>query len=170
MAGQREYRGYDVLPIICALNIILAAHPSRSSGGGVVVGKHKNKFFHPSATEPPFSIGGGLEAWRGFHSSIRPVHKQLMVNVNVCTMAFYKPGNFAERMQEFVNAGLGVRPDDFAKYVRVTLTHLGYKKTVRYVTDLTSTQYSFVSEKHGRVTVEQYYKLGAFWPCVHVHH
>jgi eukaryotic translation initiation factor 2C len=41
----------------------------------------RNKFFFPTGLAPA-DIGGGLEAWKGFYSSIRPAHNQLMVNVN----------------------------------------------------------------------------------------
>ena len=41
----------------------------------------RNRFFFRTANEP-FSLGGGLEAWKGFYSSVRPSHNQLMVNVN----------------------------------------------------------------------------------------
>lgn len=75
------------MPVITALNIVLASHPGRAGpGGGVLVGR--NRFFFPTAMQPQ-SLGGGLEAWRGFYSSVRPAFKQLMVNVNVCTTAFY---------------------------------------------------------------------------------
>jgi len=67
------------MPILSALNLILAAHPNRSGGSGVMVGR--NRFFFPTAAQP-FSLGGGLEAWKGFYSSVRPAHNQLMVNVN----------------------------------------------------------------------------------------
>ncbi len=58
----------------------MAAHPNRASqGGGVLVGR--NRFFFAAAA-PPVPLGGGLQAWRGFYSSVRPSHSQLMVNVN----------------------------------------------------------------------------------------
>lgn len=80
LSGQKDHRGYDILPIISALNLILAAYPNRTTqGGGVLVGR--NRFFFASAA-PPVPLGGGLEAWRGFYSSVRPSHNQLMVNVN----------------------------------------------------------------------------------------
>lgn len=41
----------------------------------------RNRFFFPSS-ENPVPLGGGLEAQRGFYSSVRPAHRQLMVNVN----------------------------------------------------------------------------------------
>ena len=125
-----------------------------------MIGKNKDRFFQPSATERPFPLGGGLEAWRGFYSSVRPAHKQLMVNVNVCTTAFYTPGNLAERLQEFSELSFGARPDAFAKGVRVKTTHLGYTKSIRAVARFTAKTYSFDSDKHGKVTVEQYFLAG----------
>ncbi|OBZ66780.1 Protein argonaute MEL1 [Grifola frondosa] len=154
--GHPQYRGYDIMPVVTALNLILAAHPNRSVGGGVMIGR--NKFFHPSATSPPVSLGGGLEAWRGFYSSVRPAHKQLMVNVNVCTTAFYSPGNLAERMMEFEQASFGARASAFAKGVRVKTMHLGYRKTVKTVAKVNARQHSFQTDEYGKVTVEQYFK------------
>ncbi|OSC99670.1 Piwi-domain-containing protein [Trametes coccinea BRFM310] len=155
LEGHPQYRGYDIMPVINALNIILAMHPNRVSGGGVMVGR--NKFFHPSPTAPPVNLGGGLEAWRGFYSSVRPAWKQLMVNVNVCTTAFYKPGNLAERLLEFMNASFGARPAAFVKGVRVRTTHLGYRKTVKTAAKVTARQHKFTAEGLGEVTVEQYF-------------
>ena len=148
------------MPIISALNLILAAHPNRVGGGGVMVGR--NKFFHRSAAEPPASIGGGLEAWRGFYSSVRPAHKQLMVNVNVCTTAFYTPGNLADGLMAFMNASFSARPAAFAKGVRVRTIHLGYKKTVKTVSKLTARQHKFEAEGLGMVSVEEYFDKSEF--------
>jgi eukaryotic translation initiation factor 2C len=156
LSGQPQYRGYDVLPVIAALNLILAAYPNRSVGEGVMVGR--NKFFHPSTAEPAFSLGGGLQAMRGFYSSVRPAHKQLMVNVNVCTTAFYTPGNLAESLQAFLDASFSARPNAFCKGVRIKTTHLGYRKTVSGVSKFTAKTHSFDSGEYGKVTVEQYFK------------
>ena len=79
LAGDPQYRNYDIMPIISAFNLILAAYPNRSGGGGVMVGR--NKFFMPGSG-PSMPLGGGLEAVRGFYSSVRTAHNQLMVNVN----------------------------------------------------------------------------------------
>lgn len=80
LAGDLQYRDYDWGPVVAALNLVLATHPS--STGGIVVGR--NRFFFRGAMQPE-PLGGALEAWRGFYSSVRPAHKQLMVNVNACT-------------------------------------------------------------------------------------
>jgi eukaryotic translation initiation factor 2C len=154
LEGMSQYRDYDILPIIAALNIILAAHPNRSGDGGVMVGR--NRFFFPTAAAP-VSLGGGLEAWKGFYASVRPAFKQLMVNVNVCTTAFYTPGNLAEALMAFRNASFGARPAGFVKGVRIKTTHLGYRKTVKTLAKQTAREHKFDSE-NGRVSVEQYFK------------
>ncbi|KAI0357820.1 Piwi-domain-containing protein [Trametes cingulata] len=155
LEGHPQYRGYDIMPVINALNVILAMHPNRALGGGVMVGR--NKFFHPSPMARPVPLGGGLEAWRGFYSSVRPAWKQLMVNVNVCTTAFYTPGNLAERLMEFMNASYGARPAAFVRGVRIRTTHLGYRKTVKTVAKVNARQHKFTAEGLGEVTVEEYF-------------
>ncbi|CDO74823.1 hypothetical protein BN946_scf184353.g4 [Trametes cinnabarina] len=164
LEGHPQYKGYDIMPVINALNIILSMHPNRASGGGVMIGR--NKFFHPAQMAPPVNLGGGLEAWRGFYSSVRPAWKQLMVNVNVCTTAFYKPGNLAERLVEFMNASFGARPAAFVKGVRVRTTHLGYRKTVKTAARVNARQHKFVAEGMGEVTVEQYFAKSTSDTCL----
>ncbi len=137
------------------MNIILAAHPSRVVGGGVMVGR--NKFFHPSPMAPPVPLGGALEAWRGFYSSVRPAWKQLMVNVNVCTTAFYTPGNLAVSMIEFMNRAPSARLASFVRGIRVKTTHLGYRKSAKTVAKVNARQHRFTAEGMGEVTVEQYF-------------
>jgi eukaryotic translation initiation factor 2C len=68
------------MPIISALNVILASFPNRNGGPGVMVGR--NRWFFKTQDSMPTPLGGGIEAWRGFYSSVRPSHNQLMVNVN----------------------------------------------------------------------------------------
>lgn len=121
----------------------------------------RNRYFFRSAAEP-FRLGGGLEAWKGFYSSIRPAHKQLMVNVNVCTTAFYVPGNLAVAMMEFRQSSFGARMEVFCKGVRVKATHLGYRKTVKKLVRQTAKTYSFDTPEHGRVTVEEYFKRSKY--------
>ncbi|KAI0767246.1 Piwi-domain-containing protein [Fomes fomentarius] len=153
LEGQMDYRNYDFAPVVNAMNIILSAHPSRVVGGGVQVGR--NRYFHPNQAVRPFHLGGGLEAWRGFYSSVRPAWKQLMVNVNVCTTAFYTPGNLAEKMLEFME--INPRLTSFVRGVRIKTTHLKYKKTAKTVSKLNARQHRFTAEGMGEVTVEQYF-------------
>lgn len=69
---------YDPLPIVTALNIILAQFAARN--GGIRVGKSKT-FFRSDTNL--LDLGGGLEAFKGYFASVRPSLNQLMVNVNV---------------------------------------------------------------------------------------
>ncbi|KAG6884814.1 hypothetical protein C0993_008033 [Termitomyces sp. T159_Od127] len=155
LEGQPQYRGYDILPVISALNVVLSSHPNRSGGSGVMVGR--NRFFFPSEAAPA-SLGGGLEAWKGFYSSVRPSHNQLLVNVNVCTTAFYTPGNLARAMVEFQESSFGARANVFVKGVRIRTTHLNYKKTVKNLASFNARQHSFHTDEYGTVTVETYFK------------
>jgi eukaryotic translation initiation factor 2C len=160
------------MPILSALNLVLAAHPTSSHGGGVMVGR--NRFFFPNAMSPS-DLGGGLQAFRGFYSSVRPTHNQLMVNVNgmhitscsslctkfppVCTTAFYTPGNLMDSLNAFMNASFSARANAFVKGVRVKTTHLGYKKTIKGISNHTARTYKFPCEElGGEVTVEEYFK------------
>lgn len=106
----------------------------------------------------PVSLGGGIEAWKGFYSSVRPAWKQLMVNVNVCTTAFYTPGNLAQAMETFQRSSFGARPATFVRGVRVKTQHLGYKMTVKKLADFTAKQHKYDSAEYGRVSVEDYFK------------
>ncbi|KAG8934182.1 hypothetical protein FRC02_010448 [Tulasnella sp. 418] len=152
--GDPSWRNYDPLPIISALNIVVAHHPSRT---GIMVGR--NRFFF-TAPGTSFDLGSGLEAWKGFYSSVRPSFKQLMLNVNVCTTAFYKPGNLAEAMIAFLRGGSG-KLNAFVKGVRVETVHLGYKckKTVKRVGERSPRQEYFNCDEFGgiRISVEQYF-------------
>lgn len=156
LQGRPEQKSLDIQPALAALNIILAAHPSRTghNGGGVMVGR--NKFFFPSDVQLPLT--GGLEAWRGFYSSVRPAHKQLMVNVNACTTAFYKPQNLADAMIEFQQATFGGRFTAFVKGVRVQTTHLKRRRGVKAASHYTPDQHKFQSDEFGLITVTAYFK------------
>ncbi|KAH7882934.1 ribonuclease H-like domain-containing protein [Phlebopus sp. FC_14] len=153
LEGHAQYRNYDILPVLAALNVILAASPSQT---GVMVGR--NRFFFRSAATPA-PLGGGLEAWQGFYSSVRPAHKQLMVNVNVCTTAFYVAQNLADAMRQFTSFSYSARMDAFCKGVRVRTTHLNYRKTVKKLSRYTARTYEFETAEYGKVTVLNYFKL-----------
>nr|GAT44419.1 argonaute-like protein [Mycena chlorophos] len=154
VSGNFQYRGYDIMPLISAMNLLLASQANRT---GVQVGR--NRFFFP-ADDQPVPLGGGLQAFRGFYSSVRPAHNQLMVNLNVCTTAFYQPGPLADAMMAFRNASFGARITAFVKGVRVKTTHLGYKKTVKKASDRTARTHSFACAELNNevVTVEQYFR------------
>ena len=152
LVGDPSARNADMSPIMAALNIILAQHPTRN---GVVVGR--NRFFFKQDT---FPLGGGLEAWKGFYSSVRPSFNQLQVNVNVATTAFYSEGNLANAMAEFRQATFGARIDSFLRGIRVQTTHLGHKKTVKKASTFTAKTYKFNWDEGGgkSISVEEYFE------------
>ncbi|KAG8713009.1 hypothetical protein FRC11_013600, partial [Ceratobasidium sp. 423] len=76
IAGAEGYGSFDPQPMLSAFNILLSKYPSQH---GVMVGR--NKWFFPSLHQSS-DLGLGLEAFRGYYSSVRPSFQQLMVNVN----------------------------------------------------------------------------------------
>ncbi|KZT01938.1 argonaute-like protein [Laetiporus sulphureus 93-53] len=155
MSGRPESETYDTLPLVSALNLVLQQHAQRN---GFRVGKNRY-FFRASSERQALSLG--VEAWRGFFISVRPMYKQLMVNVNVCMTAFYTPGNLAVAMEEFQRNTGGGMPRAFAEKLRVATTHLGYarKKAILRITNQTPKQARFdCQELGGMVTVEEYFK------------
>lgn len=38
------------------------------------------------------NLGGGLEVWRGYFQSLRPTIGRLLINVDISSALFYKPG------------------------------------------------------------------------------
>lgn len=105
-------------------------------------------------------LGNGLEALKGYYSSVRPTFRQLMVNVNSCTTAFYRAGNLAEAMLEFLQGG-GGRLSGFVKGIRIQTTHMGHrsKRTIKRIGEKSARQQSFICEEYGNaaITVEQYF-------------
>ena len=77
MDGAPEFRDFDTLPLVSALNLVLQQYANRN---GSRVGQ--NRFFFLSSNEK-ILLGPGLEAVQGFYTSVRPAQQQLMVNVYV---------------------------------------------------------------------------------------
>jgi eukaryotic translation initiation factor 2C len=77
--GDVQYRDHeDLQRIISAINLIMQQHASRT---GRRLGKQEDngasKFFFGSSGK----LVPGVELWKGFFMSARPVFKQLMINV-----------------------------------------------------------------------------------------
>lgn len=76
--------------VVQLLNVIICKHPQ---GAADIVGVAQNKFYpimgHPG--KELYAIGGGLEALRGYFTSVRPTINRLLLNINVTSGAFYKP-------------------------------------------------------------------------------
>ncbi|KXT00458.1 hypothetical protein AC578_1932 [Pseudocercospora eumusae] len=77
--------------LVQLMNIVLTKAPS---GAHAVRNVGQNTFYpypdHPGVEL--YNLGGGLQALRGYYSSIRPAVNRLLVNLNVTAGAFYKPG------------------------------------------------------------------------------
>ncbi|KAG8740062.1 hypothetical protein FRC10_004782 [Ceratobasidium sp. 414] len=155
LGGTTGYDTFDPQPMLSAFNILLAKYPSQH---GVMVGR--NKWFFPtpgSAAE----LGTGLQAYRGFYSSVRPSFQQLMVNVNVATSAFYRPGNLAQLFLEFGMQRAGQIPT-FVYNLRIEMSHTGTRrrKVIKGVKLKTSASaFMFTCDEFGQdMSVEAYFK------------
>lgn len=154
MEGQRNYRDYDTLPLISALNLALQQHAGRA---GVRYGK--NRYFFPNLGTK--QLGPSIEAVQGFYSSVRPGFKQLLVNVNVCMTAFVKPGNLADKLKEFHRSSRGAMPSlpkSLVRSIHVRTLHLGYKKKLFAIGTSSARNQKFdCAEFGGMISVEQYF-------------
>ncbi|KAJ3986516.1 Piwi domain-containing protein [Lentinula detonsa] len=156
MEGGLQFRSYDSLPLISALNLVIQQHAVRT---GVRVGK--NKYFFPTSSQG-FNLSPGITAFQGFYASVRPTYNQLMVNVNACMTAFIEPGNLADALLAFSRNSRGAMPtlpQALMKKVRVTTHHLGYKRryNIRNIATTTARNTTFSHSKYGKISVEEYF-------------
>lgn len=88
------------LETIQALNIIISQAPNTTTG---IVPAGQNKYFpfHGHVEAVVHDLGQGLEALRGYFSSVRTGVQRILVNVNVATGAFYKHGKLLDLMNNF---------------------------------------------------------------------
>jgi len=89
------------LEAIDALNIVIAYGPSGSANITTAAGNR----FYPFDSHPQMQVadlGHAVQALRGYFASVRTSVNRVMVNVNVATSAFHKPGNLLESMKELV--------------------------------------------------------------------
>jgi eukaryotic translation initiation factor 2C len=158
LEADTSQRNYDPGPLIAALNLVLSMQASRT---GVRVGKNRH-FFTP---EERNMIGPGVEAWRGFYSSIRPVYKNLMVNVNVCMTAFVEGRNLGDAIREFRYGSQGGFPDLKALFgksnIKVRTLHNGYKKPLKSIGNKTAAQQTFL-EDGNQTTVANWFRRSEF--------
>ncbi|KAF8699513.1 PAZ protein, partial [Rhizoctonia solani] len=147
---------FDPQPMLAAFNILLSKYPSQH---GVMVGH--NKWFFPSLHQSS-DIGVGLEAYRGYFSSVRPSFQQLMVNVNVATTVFYKPGPLAKLFFDFGPAGQH-QLKVFVHKLRIEMRHTGrvMRKQIKGIRlDSNARTYLFKCDEYNneKISVEAYYK------------
>ncbi len=162
LKGDATKVDYDFLPIISAFNLITSQNAARNS-----VGFGRNRYFFPPnsfASREAFPLSNGLEAWKGFYSSVRPVYKELMVNVNFCMSAFFTPNaRLSDALVSFDRQSNGASLNALTFYgkVRVTTTHLGFRKRskIRGFGDKSARETVFQCDEFGgRISVEQYFQ------------
>ncbi|KAF8652649.1 hypothetical protein AX16_004281 [Volvariella volvacea WC 439] len=89
LGGDINIQDDEVFPILKALDIILTA-PSRRYKQATCVASRR--FFFPNdQPKKPEEIGDGLQGRRGFYVGSGIAHRQVVVNIDVSTMAFYSP-------------------------------------------------------------------------------
>ncbi|KAH9017046.1 Piwi-domain-containing protein [Lactarius hengduanensis] len=143
----------EIDPLISALNLIMQRQAAQH---GVRFGK--NRYFFDD--DEKRQLGPQLLAHMGFYSSVRPVYKQLMVNVNVCMAAFYEPGKLSDALHAFRSRSRGAIPQDFLAKVKVSTNYRGYKcvRAIFRISDVSAKKHKFSSKEYGRkVTVEEYF-------------
>ncbi|SJL06473.1 uncharacterized protein ARMOST_09812 [Armillaria ostoyae] len=158
--ADKASRDYDPLPIISALNLVLQQKPLST---GVRIGQNKY-YFQPPPNERKV-LGPGIEAWRGFSTSIRPAYQQLMVNINVCMAPFVQPGNLADVLDAFSrnsSGGMPTLPKELARSIKVTTTHLGHKRRYKLweIGRKSARNTTFPCEEFGKknMSVEEFFK------------
>ncbi|KAG8775710.1 hypothetical protein FRC12_001319 [Ceratobasidium sp. 428] len=156
LGGTAGYGSFDPQPMLSAFNILLAKYPSQH---GVMVGR--NKWFFPTPGQA-LPLGTGLEAYKGYYSSVRPSFQQLMVNVNVATTAFYCTGNLADLFLKFGQQRARQIPA-FVYNLRIEMDHTGVRrrKAIKGVRiDSSASRYMFACNEFGNETmsVEAYFR------------
>ena len=153
--GDPANRDLDIGPLVSALNLIVQTSAARN---GTRVGRNRH-FFGPAQG----SLSNGVEAWRGYFASVRPVWKTLMVNINVCMTAFIETQNMADAIMNFQRGSRGAIPHLGAMFgkspLRVKTQHLGHRKGVWAIGHRTANQEKFSCEELGGiVTVAEFFR------------
>lgn len=107
--------------LIQLLNIIVSKAPSEAAHV-----KNVGKNFYPFGTHSgmeSYDLGQGLEALRGYFSSVRPAIGRLLVNINVTSGAFYKPMYLPDLIREF-----GQGEDQAEPFIRMLKVEVRYTK------------------------------------------
>ncbi len=120
------------LETIQALNIILARTPNTTDN---VVTSSGNKFYpYPSSfpdrrdrdgrMQLENTLGSGLVALKGYYSSVRTSTLRVLLNVNVCTSAFYPAINLWDLFRLRMSSPDYGKLEPFIKKLRVSTNHI----------------------------------------------
>jgi eukaryotic translation initiation factor 2C len=128
------------LETIQALNVVLGFGPS-SDGKILTAGGNK---YYPFGGHPQtqiFDLGSGLQALRGYFTSVRTSVNRILVNVNVATGAFYRAGPLLDLMREVT----GGPPRNAEEYRKLA----AFVRKLRF-----ETNYIRAVDKNGKVKME----------------
>lgn len=148
------------LPILQALNILLG-HYAKSSSFLSTIGS--NKAFPLSGNAQKWNLGAGLEAIKGFFSSVRGAANRLLINVNVAHAAFYVPTLLPETIWSFERQSTNIlRLEAFLRRLRIKPTHLKDRGT-GHATIRIKSIFGFAStnDGHGRENPPRVRRHGA---------
>ncbi|CAG8932475.1 unnamed protein product [Penicillium salamii] len=91
---------YAETNVVRMLNILMSAYPNRTPGT-FIVGRGRNKVFRLDQHKQCHYLGGGIEAVRGYYSSVRLAAGHIMLNLNISHSAMFRPGSLIKMMDEF---------------------------------------------------------------------
>ncbi|RKF74263.1 Protein argonaute 1 [Golovinomyces cichoracearum] len=121
-----KFNEKDENSIIQSLNVIIGHHAqSRSEIATISGNKHFSMLREPKIDNIR-PLGDGLEAYRGFVRSTRPVTGGILLNVNVTHAVFFEPINLALLYRKMGTQNL-VRLKEKLKGMRIQAIHLPQK-------------------------------------------
>ncbi|WEW54654.1 hypothetical protein PRK78_000074 [Emydomyces testavorans] len=157
---------------IQALNMAVARFPNFSKRIQFV-GQSRHFFLD---VKEDLTLGGGLEARRGFFHSVKSSTGRLLLNLNVSTAAFYRSGNLRHVAEEVVQLDIATKDaaetgklERFLKKVRIRTKH-GKTPQIRTIFEVAKTntgvaalpsQVTFWWEQGQparHITVEEYFR------------
>ncbi|KAG9518652.1 Piwi-domain-containing protein, partial [Aureobasidium melanogenum] len=117
--------------VVQLLNIVLSKVPNDTPN---VYSLGQNKYY-PGVGSPlmeQVDITGGLQALRGYYTSVRTSSNRILVILNVASAAFYKPGPLMDLVSEYIGGYSGqapraqdlVRAEAFIRMLRVETNYL----------------------------------------------
>ncbi|KAJ5560594.1 hypothetical protein N7513_002993 [Penicillium frequentans] len=110
--------------LLAAMNIIMG-HQPKTDRSVVTLSGNKHYSFD-AATAERMSLGGGLEALRGFFISVRAATARVLLNVQVKYLACYREGPLPMVLGDYMrtNSRNPYRLESFLKRMRVRATHI----------------------------------------------
>ncbi|XP_065634855.1 protein argonaute PNH1-like, partial [Quercus suber] len=90
------------------------------------------RFLYSPDIKKPQQLGGGLESWRGFYQSIRPIQMGLSLNIDMSSTAFIEPLPVIDFVAQILDKDVYSRPLSDADRVKVKKALRGVKVEVTH--------------------------------------